>query len=247
MNKELEAYVSRKIKDFLKSNKVKYENLKIDIMVDDTSYSVDFLLDYNCKRMCFLDLVDDGIISEKKFEKEVEEDIIRHIRSSDVYRHGKVNKITLTESDYSNTSNIFESVRFLNEPIKDDRMVNIQLFGKSCSLPVTFYVYPGEEITLEQEQSLKTFLKMKEWKNSEEIYKSLEHIALIDADAIWYNGKLDKDSIINMITPNNIFVLRKSNKVCIMCNDYKLDPEHGLAILFKDGKFSDIVMQDYVL
>lgn len=128
MNKELEKYVSKKIKDFLKSSKIKYENLKIEVSIDDKSYSVDFLLDYNGKRMCYLDLADENIIDDNKFEKEVIKDIVKRVRSANDFEHGKVNKITLTESVYnsqiSTQHSIFESVRFLNES-KHDIIISV--------------------------------------------------------------------------------------------------------------------------
>ena len=61
----------------------------------------------------------------------------------------------------------------------------------------------------------------------------------------------DQDSIENIfkyVVPKTIFVPREDKKktVAILC-DYYFDQEHGIAIVFEDGKFKRITSQDEVI
>lgn len=39
---------------------------------------------------------------------------------------------------------------------------------------------------------------------------------------------------------------KKSPKLALMCN-YKFDPEHGIAIVFENGKYKEIGEQDIIV
>ena len=61
----------------------------------------------------------------------------------------------------------------------------------------------------------------------------------------------DKDSIDNIfkyVVPKTIFVPREDKKktVDVLC-DYYFDNEHGIAIVFENGRFKRITSQDEVL
>ena len=63
-----------------------------------------------------------------------------------------------------------------------------------------------------------------------------------------FSGNDSIDSIFRYVIPKSIFVPHdeKRSIAAILCK-YKFDPEHGLAIVFNDGKFKEVGPQDIVL
>ena len=61
-------------------------------------------------------------------------------------------------------------------------------------------------------------------------------------------GRASVDNIFKYVMPKSIYVPQVSGHkiVAIMCY-YKLDMEHGLAIVFEDNKLKDIGEEDIVL
>ena len=56
------------------------------------------------------------------------------------------------------------------------------------------------------------------------------------------------ENIFKYVVPKKVFVphSKKTSKVAIMCN-YKFDMEHGIAVIFENGKFHGVDTQDAVL
>jgi len=84
---DLKSYSVKQINSLLS----KWDILEIKISLNDSSYSVNFFVTINGKRRQCLDLVDDGIISEKKYEA-VEDAIVKYARTMPDYKPGTINK-----------------------------------------------------------------------------------------------------------------------------------------------------------
>ena len=83
----IETYASQQIRTLLP----KCEKLEIELYIGDTDSSVDFFGTINGQRKQCLDFIDEGVISEKEYNK-VAKDIVNFVRGSENFRPGKVNK-----------------------------------------------------------------------------------------------------------------------------------------------------------
>lgn len=120
-------------------------------------------------------------------------------------------------------------------------MLNIKIWNRDFDLKVLYDCYAGEQILEEQKEALKKFAADKKTiessKSVTEKYCLSQNKDEIGADEI--------DNIFKYVMPESIFVKRDC-RVAIMCR-YKFDAEHGIAIVFKDGKFDEIGNQDIIL
>lgn len=120
-------------------------------------------------------------------------------------------------------------------------MLSIKIWDRDFDLKVLYDCYAGEEVLEEQKDALKKFSSDKKMieasKNSVEEYCLSQNKDEIGADAI--------DNIFKYVMPESIFVKRDC-RVALMCR-YKFDAEHGIAVIFKKGKFIEVGSQDLVL
>ncbi len=120
-------------------------------------------------------------------------------------------------------------------------MLSIKIWDRDFDLKVLYDCYAGEQILDEQEKALKEFAADKNAIDSSksfvEKYCLGQNKDLIGADKI--------DNIFKYVLPESIFVKRDC-RIAILCQ-YKFDAEHGIAIVFKDGKFEEIGNQDIIL
>lgn len=120
--------------------------------------------------------------------------------------------------------------------------VKCTIWNREFELNVVFQNFPGEEVTANQEKisdSLESFdfdislAKVKEyiikW-NSEEV------------------GSLEISNIFKYVIPKSVLIPREDEKqiFALMCN-YKFDMEHGMAIVFENGKLKEVGPQDIIL
>ena len=120
----------------------------------------------------------------------------------------------------------------------------INIWDRTFDLNVVYECYPGEEVLESQKEAFAMFED-----NTEEITDSL-------AAVIKYVQKNDGgqladiaiENIFKYVMPKSIFVphTKKNRTVAIMCN-YKFDMEHGIAVVFENGKFRKVGTQDVVL
>ena len=56
------------------------------------------------------------------------------------------------------------------------------------------------------------------------------------------------ENIFKYVAPKYLYIPRNADKhvVAIMCN-YKFDPENGIAVVFENEQFKEIVRQDIIL
>lgn len=118
----------------------------------------------------------------------------------------------------------------------------ITIWGRDFELDVIYENYPGEEVLDSQKNA----------------FKQLNNADLIDTALVAVKDYVIKTAIVQIespienifkyVIPKKIFVphIKNSFKAAIMCN-YKFDVEHGLAVVFENGKFSEVGEQDIIL
>ena len=119
----------------------------------------------------------------------------------------------------------------------------LKVWGRKLKLEIDMDCIDDEVVTPTQEETLSAFLaektiidnalpKVKEYCLSEKELKEENSI----------------ENIFKYVSPKTVFVPRDDKKktVAILC-DYYFDKEHGIAIVFENGKFSKIVVQDEII
>lgn len=121
--------------------------------------------------------------------------------------------------------------------------IKINIWNRDFSLPVVLECYDDEQILASQNEAF-------DWIKSEneQIEKSLESVEryVIKNDSKELTKK-EVDNIFKYVMPKTIYIPHvKKPTVVILCN-YKFDPEHGLAVVFENGKFKKVDSEDAVL
>lgn len=116
------------------------------------------------------------------------------------------------------------------------------IWNRDFELDIKYECYPGEKVLDNQK-------KVVNWiKNEKMIGETLDYVkqyVLQTADGL---VESPIDNIFKYVMPKSIFVphCKETSKFAIMCN-YKFDMEHGIAVVFENGKYKEIGMQDIVL
>lgn len=120
----------------------------------------------------------------------------------------------------------------------------ISIWGRAFDLDVVYECYPGEEVLESQREAFGMFEE-----NAEAISESLEAVKkyILKTSA----GQIDDtgmNNIFKYVMPRSLFVPHTKNHrtVAILCN-YKFDMEHGIAVVFENGKYKMVGMQDIIL
>lgn len=118
----------------------------------------------------------------------------------------------------------------------------VTIWGRDFDLDVIYESYPGEEVLDSQKDA----------------FEQLNNAELIDTALAAVKGYVEKtataqidspiENIFKYVMPKKVFVphTTKAPKVAIMCA-YKFDMEHGIAVVFENGKFSEVGEQDIIL
>ena len=121
--------------------------------------------------------------------------------------------------------------------------VEKKIWGRDFQLKIEYDCFDDEGVLSSQEDALGSLLD--HWVNVSKTLDTVRGQCVKDS-----NGELhlfDIGNVFKYVIPCSLFVVREPGGiVALMCN-YKLDMEHGLAIVFKDGKFLEIGPQDIVL
>lgn len=72
-----------------------YDEIELEMYVDDRSFSIDFIVTVNGERKQCLDLIDEGVIPMRAYEA-VSDKIVAHVRASEGYKSGSVNKYKIS-------------------------------------------------------------------------------------------------------------------------------------------------------
>lgn len=120
----------------------------------------------------------------------------------------------------------------------------ITIWDRSFDLSVVYECYSGEEV-LESQKEAFAMLEDNEKEVADSLTAVKKYVQKTGA------SQLTDDSIENIfkyVMPKSIFVphTKKHRIAAIMCN-YKFDMEHGIAVVFENGKFKKVGAQDIVL
>ena len=115
------------------------------------------------------------------------------------------------------------------------------IWGREFELKVIYDCYGGEEVLPIQKDVYEAFVKdsgvICNSKEAVEKYCLEENREEIGTDQI--------DNIFKYVIPQSIFV-KRDGRIALLCK-YKYDMEHGIAVVFKDGKFIEVGSQDIIL
>ena len=119
----------------------------------------------------------------------------------------------------------------------------LTVWGKKIRLKIDMDCIDGEVVTPVQKETLAEFLSDK--KRLDKVLPEVEHYCLSEREL---KGENSIENIFKYVSPKTVFVPRDDKKktVAILC-DYYFDEEHGIAIVFENGKYKRIVEQDDVI
>ena len=122
--------------------------------------------------------------------------------------------------------------------------VKITIWDREFNLPVDFDIRDDEDVTSIQIEAVKKFISSKENINHS-IYEVVDYCSKKNPREFKFDNK---GNIFKYVIPKYLFVPNdKHNRiVAIMCN-YKFDQDNGIAVVFKNEKFSSIGNQDSIL
>ena len=131
---------------------------------------------------------------------------------------------------------IKEGVRLMNK--------TMTIWERQYDLPVVFDCFDNEEVLPIQKQALEAFLKAEN--TIQESKKQLEKYILNDEYAEIEGNSID--NIFKYVIPTDLYIPRtlETRTVALLC-DYRFDEEHGIAIVFENEQFKEIVEQNIVL
>ena len=121
--------------------------------------------------------------------------------------------------------------------------LKINLWNRDFDLFISYSCYPGEKITEVQNNAVANFERMEfeVMRILDEVKKYIEDTTRGDIST------LEIDNVFEYVMPKSIYVPRTNEEiVAIICN-YKLDMEHGIAVVFENGRFKEIGPQDIIL
>ena len=124
-------------------------------------------------------------------------------------------------------------------------MKTVKIWGKELQLEIDYDRDYENEILPVQREALADFIK-----NISIVDESIDKVKAycIERDGVDIVDK-SMPNIFEYVTPTSIFIPTLYNKVeaiGLMC-EYIFDPEHGIAVVFKDGKFFEVGSQDIIL
>lgn len=93
--------------------------------------------------------------------------------------------------------------------------------------------------------------QLKAWEAFENTIIDDESLSEVKKYIIKRHGKekgVDQiDNIFRFVMPKSFYVPKDKEKIAAIMCDYKLDIEHGLAVVFKEGKIYKVGPQDIIL
>ncbi len=122
--------------------------------------------------------------------------------------------------------------------------LEVTIWGKEFSLPIEYESYEEDPVTEQQIEAVTLFTEHPEWMDSAK--QSVEQYCKEQVLSDNMNEK--KDYIFSYVNPVYFFVEQNEQEpsIALMLN-YRYDPEHGLAVVFKiDGEII-VGSQDIIL
>lgn len=118
----------------------------------------------------------------------------------------------------------------------------LKIWGREFELNVVYECYPGEDVLDSQRLAFEQICTMNI------IDTALDYVKAYVENTAASQVELPINNIFKYVMPKSIFVPHstKSSVIAIMCN-YKFDTEHGIAVVFENGKYKEIGAQDIIL
>ena len=120
--------------------------------------------------------------------------------------------------------------------------VRITLWDRDFELPVSYSCYPGEQVTVQQKETLALFCKSES--PADGALPELKKYVIKTSE-----GQCGEniENIFKYVIPKSLYIPRADgNIVAIICS-YKFDMENGIAVVFENGKLKKIGTQDVIL
>lgn len=86
----MERFIAEQVTKIVPS----FEELELRANIGDNSYSLEFSVTVDGKKMQCFEMVDDGLIKEKDLDT-VSESVADYVRKSAEYENGKINKVSV--------------------------------------------------------------------------------------------------------------------------------------------------------
>ncbi len=119
--------------------------------------------------------------------------------------------------------------------------VKMEIWGRECNLEVFYKNYKGKEITDNQKASYDKFIGSKD-----AIDKAKIKLTSYIEDNYKEAGKIE--NVFKYVIPKMIYIPREEkHRICALLCDFKFDMEHGLALVFENEKFKEVISQDDIL
>ena len=118
----------------------------------------------------------------------------------------------------------------------------LKIWGREFELNVVFECYPGEEVLDSQR------IAFEQISTTALIDSTLDSVKAYVQNTATSQIETPIDNIFKYVIPKSVFIphSKKSSQIAIMC-DYKFDSEHGIAIVFENGKYKEIGTKDIIL
>lgn len=118
----------------------------------------------------------------------------------------------------------------------------LKIWGREFKLDLVFECYPGEEVLDSQRTAFEQII------TTNVVDSALDDVKAYVEKTATSQIELPIDNIFKYVMPKSIFVphSQKLPIIAILCN-YKFDEEHGIAVVFENGKYKEVGMQDIVL
>lgn len=118
----------------------------------------------------------------------------------------------------------------------------LKIWGREFELNIIYECYPGDEVLDSQRVEFELLT------SADTVDTALESVKRYVARTAGSQVDTPIENIFKYVMPKSVFVPhnKKSPSVAIMCN-YKFDMEHGIAVVFENGKYKEIGTQDIVL
>jgi hypothetical protein len=115
---------------------------------------------------------------------------------------------------------------------------SLEIWGKQFNLEIVYDVFEGEEVSPKQEEALNKFIE------SSDLLADSSRISEYIVETS--NGMISEpvDNIFEYVLPKSLFIKRSEDKrVVVLLCDYKLDPEHGIALIYEDEVLTNITSE----
>jgi len=125
------------------------------------------------------------------------------------------------------------------EDLMSKQLLNI--WNRDFEIDITYEIFSDKPVT-EKQKTIASGLSAVDF--SESLEGVIRYIKKYNARDL---GEERIDNIFKYVIPKRIYITQsEEEEFAIMCN-YKFDMEHGIAVVYKGGKFKEAGPQDIIL